>query len=163
MTVGNGDTQGCSHRCTHWGDDMGLPNLKLRGGSYHWRRKITVEGIPLSLRTGNFAPARLISDRLGVAIEGLRLAYGQSLGMSPEQLKRVFSDALRWQLKRILEDQAESAVPSGHHASLNSLHAEARDFLGRAGVDARWTMDEHERLIAAGWSPAQAKAITNLD
>jgi len=28
---------------------VGLPNLKLGGGSYHWRRKIMVAGRPLPL------------------------------------------------------------------------------------------------------------------
>ncbi len=89
---------------------MGLPNLKLRGGSYHWRRKIMVAGQPLplsiSLRTGNFYRARLISARLSVAVEGLRMAYGQFTGMSREQMKQVFGDALRWQLQRIEQDHA---------------------------------------------------------
>ncbi|SFO41880.1 hypothetical protein SAMN05428984_4093 [Sphingomonas sp. OK281] len=41
MAIGNGYT----HRCTHLGaDGSGLPNLKLHGGSCHWRRKITVAG-----------------------------------------------------------------------------------------------------------------------
>ncbi len=47
-----------------------------------------------------------MADRLNVAVEGVRMAYGQSTGMRPDQLKKVFSDALRWQLQRILEDQA---------------------------------------------------------
>ncbi|WP_374293348.1 hypothetical protein [Sphingomonas sp.] len=76
-----------------------MPNLKLRGGSYHWRRKIMVSGQPLplsiSLRAGNFHRARLVSARLSVAVEGLRMAYGQFSGMSREQMKQVFSDALR--------------------------------------------------------------------
>lgn len=145
---------------------MGLPNLRLRGGNYHWRRKITVAGTPvplcLSLRTGHFARARAISDHLGVAVEGLRVAYGQFTGMSPQQLKRVFSDALRWQLRRIEQDQAGSAAASGDHATTNSLYAEAWDFLGRAGVEAKWNLDEHARLIAAGWNPAQAKIIADI-
>ena len=54
------------------------------------------------------------------------MAYGQSTGMGPDQLKRVFGDALRWQLQRILEDQADSAAPSGDHATVNSIYAEWR-------------------------------------
>jgi hypothetical protein len=38
--IGNG----CSHddalRLTHSGDEFGLPNVKLRGGSYHFPRKV---------------------------------------------------------------------------------------------------------------------------
>ncbi|MEP9402776.1 hypothetical protein [Sphingomonas sp. VNH70] len=46
---------------------MGLPNLKRRGGSYRWRRKIVVAGWPLplsiSLRTGNIpVPALYLPD-----------------------------------------------------------------------------------------------------
>ncbi len=145
---------------------MGLPNLKLRGGSYHWRRKIMVAGQPLplsiSLRTGNFYRARLISDRLSVAVEGLRMAYGQFSGMSREQVEQVFSDALRWQLQRIEQDQAGSLVEAGDHATTNSLHAEAWEFLARGGVAAPWTLDEHQRLVASGWSPAQAKTVANI-
>ncbi|WP_298091078.1 hypothetical protein [uncultured Sphingomonas sp.] len=78
---------------------MGLPNLKLRGGSYHWRREIVVAGWPLplsiSLRTGNYSRARAISARLSVAVESLRMAYGHFTDMSREQMKQVFSDALR--------------------------------------------------------------------
>ena len=145
---------------------MGLPNLTLRGGSYQWRRKITVSGaaLPLwlSLGTGNFRKARGIADRLSVAVESLRMAYGQSTGMHPDQLKRVFGDALRWQLQRILEDQAGSTAPSGGHATVNSLYAEAWSFLGRNGIEARWTLDEHHRLLEAGWSAERAKAVADL-
>ena len=145
---------------------MGLRNLRLRGGSYHWRRKITVAGthVPLcfSLRTGNYKHARCMADRLNVAVEGVRMAYGQSTGMRPDQLKKVFSDALRWQLQRILEDQAGTTAPFDDHASINSLYAEAWGFLGRRGVGAQWTLDEHDRLIAAGWSPERAKHVADL-
>ncbi|HIV78587.1 MAG TPA: hypothetical protein H9899_13790 [Candidatus Sphingomonas excrementigallinarum] len=103
-----------------------------------------------------------MADRLNVAVEGVRMAYGQSTGMRPDQLKKVFSDALRWQLQRILEDQAGTTAPSDHHASINSLYAEAWGFLGRRGVGAQWTLDEHDRLIAAGWSPARAKQVADL-
>lgn len=145
---------------------MGLRNLRLRGGSYHWRRKITVAGthVPLcfSLRTGNYKHARCMADRLNVAVEGVRMAYGQSTGMRSDQLKKVFSDALRWQLQRILEDQAGTTAPADDHASINTLYAEAWGFLGRRGVGAQWTLDEHDRLIAAGWSPARAKQVADL-
>ena len=88
---------------------MACRNLRLRGGSYHWRRKVTVCGnpIPLSfaLGTGNFQKARAITAALEARIEILRMGYGQpGLAIAPAQLKRVFSDALRWQLDRILAD-----------------------------------------------------------
>jgi integrase len=103
-----------------------------------------------------------MADRLNVAVEGVRMAYGQSTGMRPDQLKKVFSDALRWQLQRILEDQAGTTAPSDDHASINTLYAEAWGFLGRRGVGAQWTLDEHDRLIAAGWSAERAKQVADL-
>jgi integrase len=33
---------------------------------------------------------------------------------------------------------------------------------GRKGVEARWTLDEHDRLIDTGWSEERAKAVANL-
>jgi hypothetical protein len=120
---------------------LGLPNLKLRGGSYHWRRKITVAGkavpLSLSLSTGNYQRARCMADGLGAAAESLRVAYGQSTGMTPDQLKQVFSDALRWQLKRIEQDQVGSPARSEDHAAINSIYAEAWTSLrpqGRRGA-----------------------------
>ena len=166
MAIGNGCTHDCTHRCTHWGDGLGLPNLKLRGGSYHWRRKITVAGaavsLSLSLGTGNYQRARCMADRLGATVESLRVAYGQSTGLTPDQLKRVFSDALRWQLQRIEQDQIGSPARSEDHATIDSIYAEAWAFLGHKGVEARWTPDEHDRLIDAGWSEERAKAVANL-
>ncbi|WP_156364008.1 hypothetical protein [Sphingomonas sp. Leaf198] len=148
------------------GDGLGLPNLKLRGGSYHWRRKITVAGaavpLSLSLGTGNYQRARCMADRLGATVESLRVAYGQSTGLTPDQLKRVFSDALRWQLQRIEQDQVGSPARSEDHATINSIYAEAWAFLGHKGVEARWTPDEHDRLINAGWSEERAKAVADL-
>ncbi len=145
---------------------MGLPNLKLRGGSYHWRRKITVAGaavpLSLSLGTGNYQRARCMADRLGATVESLRVAYGQSTGLTPDQLKRVFSDALRWQLQRIEQDQVGSPARSEDHATINSIYAEAWAFLGRNGVETRWTLNEHDRLVDAGWSEGRAKAVADL-
>lgn len=93
--------------------------------------------LSISLRTGNYSRARAISARLSVAVEGLRMADGQFTGMSREQIKQVFSDALRWQLQRIEQDQVGSLADPGDHATANSLHAEAWEFLARGGVAAR--------------------------
>ncbi|SEJ65640.1 hypothetical protein SAMN05518849_110142 [Sphingobium sp. AP50] len=120
---------------------MGFPKVALRGGTYYWRKKITVAGtcltLSLPLRTGNFNSACSIALRLGTAVETLRMAYGQSSGMGPDRLKRVFSDAMRWQLQRIFEDQAGSRAPAGEHATTNSIHAEAWSFLAQNGPDAK--------------------------
>jgi len=74
----------------------------------------------------------------------------------------VFSDAWRWQLKRIEQDQIGSPARSEDHATINSIYAEAWAFLGHKGVDARWTPDEHDRLIDGGWSDERAKAVADL-
>lgn len=145
---------------------MGSRNLKLRGGTYYWRRKITVARtvVPMSfpLATGSYSRARSIADRLGAAAETLRMSYGERTGMSPDKLKQVFSDAMRWQLGRILEDQVGSAAPSSDHATTNSLHAVAWEFLASNGPDARWTPDDHERLVELGWSPDKAMSVAQF-
>ena len=109
---------------------MGFSNVALRGSRYWWRKKMTVAGVRLALALPlgamSFADARVIALRLGSAAEALRMGYGQSSsGVNPDQLKKVFSDALRWQLQRILDDQVASSSPAIDHASLNSRYAEA--------------------------------------
>ncbi len=129
----------------------------------YWRKKITVAGARLtlafSLGTGKFKPACAIALHLGTAVETLRMAYGQSPGMTPEQLKRVFSDALRWQLQRIQADQVGTTAPAGDHASLNLIHGEAWAFLAKHGLEAPWSFDQQDRLIENGWAPTDAKAV----
>lgn len=66
------------------------------------------------------------------------------------------------QLQRIEQDQAGNLADPGDHATANSLYAETWESLARGGVAARWTLDEHQRLVASGWSPAQAKAVANI-
>ncbi|WNO53161.1 hypothetical protein [Stakelama saccharophila] len=146
---------------------MALQNLRLRGGTYHWRRKITVRGhaIPLSmaLNTGSFYHARSIAAKLEAMLEDLRVAYGQEgTVVQAAQLKQVFKDALRWQLRRIQTDQIASPLPSDDHARANSIHAEAWRFLAQNGTDAPWTIDEHDRLLDAGWSNADAMQVATF-
>ena len=86
---------------------MGFSNVALRGSRYWWRKKMTVAGVRLTLALPigamSFTDARVIALRLGSAAEALRMGYGErSSGVSSDQLKKVFSDALRWQLQRIL-------------------------------------------------------------
>ncbi len=82
-----------------------------------------------------------MADRLNVAVEGVRMAYGQSTGMRADQLKKVFSDALRWQLQRILEDQAGTTAPSDDHASIKASMPRPGAFWAAAGSarNGRWT------------------------
>jgi integrase len=142
---------------------MGFPNVALRGSTYYWRKKITVAGVcvpvALPLDTGRFKQACVIALRLGSVVEALRMAYGQSSGMAPDKLRQIFSDAMRWQLQRILDDQSGSRAPPVDHAAINSIYAEAWGFLARHGVEAKWSLDEHDRLIVGGWHPDDAKAV----
>jgi len=145
---------------------MGFSNVGLRGSRYWWRKKMTVAGVRLTLALPigamSFTDARVIALRLGSAAEALRMGYGErSSGVRPDQLKKVFSDALRWQLQRILEDQIASSTPAVDHASLNSRYAEAWTFLSKRGVDAKWSLDDHERLIDNGWDTREAKAVAD--
>lgn len=145
---------------------MGFSNVALRGSRYWWRKKMTVAGVRLTLALPigamSFTDARVVALRLGSAAEALRMGYGErSTGVSPDQLKKVFSDALRWQLQRILEDQVASSTAAVDHASLNSRYAEAWTFLAKRGVDANWSLDDHERLIDNGWNSRKAKAVAD--
>jgi len=145
---------------------MGFSNVALRGSRYWWRKKLTVAGVRLTLALPigamSFTDARVIALRLGSAAEALRMGYGErSRGVSPDQLKKVFSDALRWQLQRILEDQVVSSTAAVDHASLNSRYAEAWTFLSKRGVDAKWSLDDHERLIHNGWNSREAKVVAD--
>jgi hypothetical protein len=98
---------------------MSSQNVALRGGTYYWRKKITVAGaqitLALPLSTGSFKVARIIALRLDLTAETLRMAYGQSSGLSPNQLKKVFGDALRWQLKRILRPDCQPRASRRSH------------------------------------------------
>lgn len=145
---------------------MGFSNVALRGSRYWWRKKLTVAGVRLTLALPlgamSFTDARVIALRLGSAAEALRMEYGRSsTGVSPAQLKQVFGDAMRWQLQRIREDQGVNSAPAGDHATVNSRYAEAWTFLSKRGVEARWSLDDHEELIRRGWNGVEAKAIAD--
>jgi len=68
---------------------------------------------------------------------------------------------MRWQLQRILEDQAGRGAPASDHATTNSIHADAWSFLARNGPDAKWSLDELEQFVASGWKFIDAKAAGN--
>ena len=145
---------------------MGFSNVGLRGSRYWWRKKMTVAGVRLTLALPigamSFTDARVIALRLGSAAETLRMGYGErSTGVSPDQLKKVFSDALRWQLQRILADQTVSSTAAADHASVNSRYAEAWTFLSKRGVEAKWTLDDLDRMTANGWNLSDAKAVAD--
>jgi hypothetical protein len=116
---------------------------------------MTVAGVRLTLALPigamSFTDARVVALRLGLAAETLRMGYGErSTGVRPDQFKKVFSDAPRWQLQRILADQTVSSTAAVDHASLNSRYAGAWTFLSKRGVDAKWTLDDLDRLTANG-------------
>ncbi|HEX2764329.1 MAG TPA: hypothetical protein VHM92_10890 [Allosphingosinicella sp.] len=77
-----------------------IQNLARRGGTWWWRRKVSVAGVqvPLafSLSTADHKRARSIALRLGVALEAVCMAYGEYGTIVDEKtLKRVFTDAMR--------------------------------------------------------------------
>ena len=89
---------------------MGIPNVALRGSTYWWRRQIAVAGhslpLALSLRTGTFHEARTRAFSLSAESEKIRMAHGErGILIETATLKKIFSDALRLQLQRILTDQ----------------------------------------------------------
>ncbi|WP_157105715.1 hypothetical protein [Sphingomonas sp. TDK1] len=138
---------------------MKHPNLARRGHLFWWRRKITLSGviipIDLPLRTANFYQARVIAECLGGALEGLRVAYGQRGSMiDATTLKRIFQDAMRWQLDRILQSQIGSTEPVAAHRLTNRIYAEFWRHRASNGPDAAWPHDEQQRLIRSGWSEA---------
>lgn len=144
---------------------MGLPNLVIRGSIYWWRRKVSVTGHPipinLSLHTGFFHLARVRAAYLSAELEKLRMAYGErGVAIDPATLKKVFTDALRWQLERILTDQTASGADPAHHAQANRIYAELWRIFAR--VDPRWTPNDDERLAAQGWSEQERRHLAAL-
>lgn len=144
---------------------MGIPNLALRGSIYWWRRKITISGrsiaLSISLRTGVFHEARLRAAHLAAGIEKLRMAYGErGSAIDSATLKKIFSDALRWQLERILLDQTASGDDPALHAKVNLAHSEVYRIFARQ--DRRFTADDDERLAADGWSLEDRSLVGDL-
>jgi hypothetical protein len=143
-----------------------IQNLYRRGGTWWWRRKATVCGIqvPLafSLSTPDHRRARSIALRLGVALEAVCMAYGERGTIVDERtLKRVFTDAMRRQLERILSDQLDGGRAEDHRLA-NRLYGELWRLYSRQGVAAMYTADEDERLAAAGWSREDRLALADL-
>jgi integrase len=137
-----------------------------RGGTWWWRRKATVAGVkvPLAfpLRTADFKKARSIALRLGIALEVVCMAYGERGTIVDEKtLKRVFTDAMRRQLERILCDQLDGGRAEDHRLT-NRLYAELWRLHSRQGVGAMYTADEDERLSAAGWPREERLALAEL-
>jgi integrase len=144
---------------------MGLPNLALRGTTYWWRRRITIGGhripLALSMRTGIFREARLRAGLLSAAVERLRMAYGvRGSSIDPSTLKKIFSDALRWQLERIMRDQTATPEESAVHASINAAYAELWRIMARP--DPNWRKEDEERLNVAGWSQEAIEGVRHL-
>lgn len=144
---------------------MGFPNLSLRGSIYWWRRKVTVSGVPiafaLSLNTGSFNVARIKSACLSAELETLRMAYGErGTAIDPGTLKKIFFDALRWQLQRIQIDQTASSADPAEHAMVNRTYAEMWRIFARP--DQRWTAEDDERLAAEGWDAEARSRVATL-
>lgn len=120
---------------------MAFPNLALRGSIYWWRRRITVCGhsipLDLSLRTGVFHEAKMRAAHLSAEVKTLRMAYGeQGDAVDPAALKKIFSDAMRWQLDRFLVDQSASGVEPRRTSRPPRLRRDTATLR-----QARWAMD----------------------
>lgn len=109
--------------------------------------------IALSLKTGNYKLAHRVGSHLSSILEGLRMSYGErGTVINRATLQKVFSDAMRWQLERILSDQVGDTAHAFHHIEVNKIYAELWGLYARSGSDAKWTADEDERLGREGWS-----------
>lgn len=140
-----------------------IQNVYRRGATYWWRRRISVSNhqltVALSLRTADPNAARSIALRLGAAVEDFRMAYGErGQAISQATLQKIFSDAMRWQLERILSDQTGSGVDPEHHRWTNRAYAELWRIFARE--DSRWTADDDERLAAEEW-PQEARLLVS--
>lgn len=137
--------------------------MHRRGGIYWWRRRLSVSNhkltVALSLRTADPNTARSIALKLGTAVEDFRMAYGErGQAISHAALQKIFSDAMRWQLERILSDQTGSGVDPEHHRWINRAFAELWRIFARQ--DSRWTADDDERLAAEEW-PQEARLLVS--
>ncbi len=146
---------------------MPHPNLRLRGGAYSWRRKITIgrTAIPLclSLRTGNLHQARAIAARLEVTLEDLRMGFNEKpVAIGQATLKQIFSHAMRRQLERVLTDQRPSAVPAEHHALANRLYAALWRLHYSQGAAIVLDEPQEQRLLTDGWTPDEVKLLHTL-
>lgn len=140
-----------------------IQNVYRRGATYWWRRRISVSNhqltVALSLRTADPHAARSIALRLGAAVEDFRMAYGErGQAVSQANLQKIFGDAMRWQLERILLDQTGSGIDPEHHRWTNRAYAEMWRILARQ--DARWTAEDDERLAAEEW-PQEARLLVS--
>ncbi|WP_265587218.1 site-specific integrase [Sphingomicrobium arenosum] len=134
---------------------MARTNLTLRGSTYWWRRQITVGvhtiSLAISLRTGNFNHASYVGTHLSSIVNDLRMAYGElGAAIDRETLKNVFSDAMRWQLGRIMSDQMASPLHGNEHLPANKVYGELwRHFAAEKGE-----LSERDKdfLRDEGWS-----------
>ena len=145
---------------------MKYPNLSRRGHLFWWRRKVMIGGVTipldLPLRTANFYEARATANRLSVALESLKMAYGErGNAISAATLKRIFQDAMRWQLERIRSDQIGSPDPVEEHALINAVFAEVWRAHARDGVKAFYTTDHDTRLASEGWTTEERALVEN--
>lgn len=84
-------------------------NLGLRGHIWWWRKKVRISSlsVPLafSLQTTDIKRARWLRDKLNARCAELIMAYGVVPDtMTEDQAKRVFIDAMKSQLERVLRD-----------------------------------------------------------
>jgi hypothetical protein len=90
------------------------------------------------------------------------MAYGEYGTIVDEKtLRRVFTDAMRRHLERILSDQLDGGRAEDHRLA-NRLYGELWRLYSRQGPAAMYTADEDEHLSAAGWSREDRMALAEL-
>lgn len=146
---------------------MTTTNLRLRGGTYHWRRKFSLAGTPVSvsfsLRTGSYRAARGIMARLEVQARNIIMSYGNlGVAIRPDQMKAASKDAMRVQLDRILTDQIGNDGDPADDARTNRVFAEFWNIRARRGIDADFTPEHFDELLSQGWSPDDASCLAAL-
>ena len=146
---------------------MTTTNLRLRGGTYHWRRKFTLAGTPVSvsfsLYTGSYRVAHYIKSCLEVQARNLIMSYGSiGVAIGPDQMKATFKDAMRVQLNRILTEQIGNGGDPQEDARANRVFAEFWDIRARRGIHADFTPADFDDLLAKGWSAEDASCVAAL-
>ncbi|WP_239805684.1 hypothetical protein [Croceicoccus hydrothermalis] len=77
-------------------------------------------------------------------------------------MKAAFKDAMRVQLDRILTDQIGNGDDPADDARANRVFAEFYDIRARRGIDADFTPDHFDDLLARGWSADDASCVAML-
>lgn len=103
-----------------------------------------------------------MAEQLGTALENRRMAYSsQGKVIDPATLQQIFQDAMRHQLDRIRQAQLADGKAHIQHATWNIVYKEIWHFFAENGPEARWSKEDEEKLVAAGWPEDFAALVTN--